>query len=369
MRIAIYTSPLPLDKITWREEDWFAFEVITRLAKKHPDKEFVWITPYSLQKDSFQFDTIPHFPLSEKPPSSFSFTRNHDRKLFTLLKDQKADALLSLQATLSNRIPCPFCLVVQHPVPASAPGRKIRRFSKELESAGSIATISEFEKEKLSSLYAIPMEEITVIQRGIQEDFHPFEWDERELIKSEYTDGHEYFIYPGEMLGKQLTINLLKAFSILKKRLRSNMVLLLAGDINKNFEDFPELLGTYYFRADVKWIKKITLKERMRLIGGAYALICPPSADDFRPEILEAFTCRVPVLASDDALTRETGEEAILYFNPLNIENTGDVFCEIYKDEDIRSRLIAMGEVQAKKYSWDKTITLLWSALDGAMHQ
>lgn len=368
MRIAVYTAPLPANKANWGDEDWFAFEILTRLAERYDDEEFLWLTPYPLKEPAFQFDSGASFTVNHKPPRSFSLNLNPGKKLISLLSDQKADVLLSLIPTASPHIPCPNCMVVQHTIPAAAPGRTIRRFSVELEAAEAIVTISQAEKDKLSSQYAIPENRITVIQRGIQEGFHAFEWEEREQIKSDYTDGREYLFYPGEIADQQKIINLLKAFSILKKRLRSNMVLVLAGPLSENFKSFPELLGTYYFRKDVKWIKKITLEDRMRLTGAAYAMICPDTPEDFRPEILEAFKCRVPVLAADNALTREIGEEAIVYFDPLNVETSGNVFCELYKDENNRARQIALGDIQAKKFSWENTIALLWKTLNQALH-
>lgn len=358
MRVAIYSPSLPSGKNHFKDADWFVYEVLKRLADNYPTHEFIWITPGPASSVEISQKNMVVLPLGKKSAGASAYIRSR-YKLPALLKKNQADVLLNLGGDIPT-LPIPVCRLIEWPVPAGSRQRQL------LQKTASLVVISREDKEKLINHYHIPQQRIVSVHRGIQEGYKPLNWDEREQLKQQYTDSKEYFIYLGAIKQENNMLNLLKAFSILKKRLRSNMVLVLAGELDKDYRAFPELLQTYYFRSDVKWIPQITVAERIALLGAAYGLICPYVPFTIQPEILQAFACRIPAIVADYALNRETGEDAALYFNPFDVENAGNALCEIYKDEDLRGRLIALGDIQAAKYSWDKTTDLIWSAVSVA---
>lgn len=362
MRIAIYSTPLPAGKDQWKETDWFTYEVIKHLATAHAGDDFLWITSHVLFPPDFTTDNVSMHPLGKAAGNTLSSYIQHRYRFPALVKELNASMLLAFQPP-PTAVPIPVCLVAQPPFPRNS------KFSQRLQQAAALAVVSAYDRDKLSTLYRLPSQKIATVHWGIHEGYKPLGWEQREQVKGEYTDGKEYFIFLGAITPGNNILNLLKGFSILKKRLRSNMVLVLAGELQKNYPEFPELLQTYYFRNDVKWIQHISLEERFHLIGGAYGLICPFAPESFRPEILEAFACRVPAIVADNALAREIGEDAAIYCNAQNIENIGDVLCEIYKDENLRGRLIAVGDIQAGKYSWEKTAGKVWAAIQAAVQQ
>lgn len=366
MRIAIYSPPFPADKNIWKDEDWFKYEMAKKFSEGHPQHDFLWITPYAEPASAVLPRHVLSFSLSKKDGNAFSSYITMHYKLPALLKKQKADVLLSLDGSLPV-IPLPTCLLIREmPEKISSSGRK-NPFLQKVQKSTSLAVVAQDDKEKLVNRYHISPQKITAVKWGIRDGYQPMDWEMREQVKNEFTDGKEYFLYIGEIQEQKNILNLLKAFSILKKRLRSNMILVLAGELHRQYKAFPQLLETYYFKGDVKWVKKMSAQDRVRLIGAAYGLICPFAPTRFRPEMLDAFACRVPVITADNALSRETTEDAALYFDPLNIDHFGNALCEIYKDENLRGRLIALGDIQAAKYSWEKTSDLLWSALKAAI--
>ena len=62
------------------------------------------------------------------------------------------------------------------------------------------------------------------------------DWEEKELIKEKYADGKAYFLFSGDINQRSNLINLLKAFSFFKKRQKSNMLLLIAGNADEAFK-------------------------------------------------------------------------------------------------------------------------------------
>lgn len=371
MRIAIYTDIIPEEKETWKGKDWFIYEVIYRITAMHRGHEFIIISNESFDGSLFQSDNLKYVSLESSRSSKFSLYRLLNWKLSALLKKEKAEVLLSLNGFLPLKSKIPSCIMVQDTsffsTPAAVSDRKLNYLKNHIQpyllKAGSIATVSTFCKKELVSRFNIPPEKIIIIHKGIRENFHPLSWQEREEVKNDYTDGREYFIYAGNISKDTNIINMLKGFSVLKKRLRSNMVLILAGKEDTGYKEFPELMRSYHFRDDVKRMGTVGLQEMTRLIGAAYALVSPSETGSYSSSVTEALQCKVPVLAATGSVCEELAGDAALYFNPIVPDNIGDKFCEIYKDENLRAMLIANTDRQANQFNWNKTSGLLWDCV------
>jgi len=104
-------------------------------------------------------------------------------------------------------------------------------------------------------------------------------------------------------------------------------------------------------------------EDLVQLVGSAYALVYPSFFEGFGVPVLEAMRCGVPALTSQNSSMQEIGEDAALYFDPTNFNDIADRMMEIYKDENLRSRLIEKGRAVAEKYSWERTAELMWKQL------
>lgn len=372
MRIAIYSPSLNSDQASWQEAEWFCYETLKRIAASHTDHEFIVISDLPAGKSIFEAKNIHQLSLNSASKNLLSLYRRINWKLPALLKKQQADILVSLNGFLPLRKSIPACLVIQDLSFVAERAYFIdlhsryqrRYFPKMLSKANTIAAISNFCKQELISHFQVVEQKINVVHKGVDESFKPMGWEEREEVKNEYTDGREFFIYTGSIHPGKNIIGLLKAFSVVKKKLFSNMALVLAGPLERGYKEFPELLRTYHFRKDVKWLQQAGRTETARLTGAAYALICPSSLECFSASALEALACQTPVLAAKNPAFEETGGEAALYFNPFQPEDMGEKMCEIYKNEDLRAQLMAKADEQVAKFNWDTTAGKLWSCIE-----
>jgi glycosyltransferase involved in cell wall biosynthesis len=104
-------------------------------------------------------------------------------------------------------------------------------------------------------------------------------------------------------------------------------------------------------------------KELAQLVGAAYALVYPSLFEGFGVPVLEAMKSKVPVLTSAHTSMQEIAEDAALYFDPHNYTDIAEKLMLIYKDENLRSRLIEKGNAVVEKYSWQRTADLLWESI------
>ncbi|RFS23991.1 glycosyltransferase family 1 protein [Chitinophaga silvatica] len=237
---------------------------------------------------------------------------------------------------------------------------------KYFTSASNMAVLSSTLATELVRYSPESSNKITQLVPGLSPDYKPLEWDDREAVKKKYTDGAEYFLVLGALHPRNNIIPLLKAFSALKKRQRSNIKLVLAGSKTAAGMDILEALQTYRFRHDVVILDSVSNQtELASLIGAAYTLIYPPRFEGFAWPILAAQRCKVPVIALDSPAAREAGGEAVLYVDPSSQEDLSEKMSLLYKDEMLRSRLLDKEGTIQPYTSWEKAATVLFELLKG----
>ncbi len=369
MIIAVNTRFLVKDKL--EGIGYFTQEVFKRLAKHYPQHQFYFLFDQPYSRD-FIFSENIH-PLVVPPPARNPILWKYwyDIKLPLVLKKIKADVFVSLDGFCSLTTKVPQCLVVhdlgflhQPEAYKKSHYRFYKHFTpKFLKKAKAIATVSQFSKEDIVHQYKIDPQKITVVYNAVNEAFHPASFDEQVRTREKYTEEKAFFLYAGAIQPRKNLVNLLKAFSIFKKRQRSEMKLVLAGRLAPENEEFLQLLTTYKYRDDVVLTNYVSEEEMVQLMGAAYALVYPSLFEGFGLPVLEAMKCGVPVLTSANTSMQEIGEDGALYFHPTDHTDMADKLMLIYKDENLRSSLIAKGKLIAAKYSWERTAGLVWESI------
>ena len=347
----------------------FIFEIIKCLSDKNRDHQFLFITDKKGIIDypfGFNVQWIATGASSQRP-ILWKYWLNVP--LRTVLKKYKADVFVSFD-TASLSVQVPQCIVLQNVFPAETTFLKKshRKFyqnfeAKFLDKATCIAVTSAFQKKKIIDRYKTTASKIDVVFGGADEQFVPALPDENGSIKHRYTDGKEFFLHTGSIHPSKNIITLLKAFSVFKKRQQTNMKLVLAGTISKNYQSFKEVLTSYKYKNDVVLLENAGVNELVKITGSALCVINPSQQQGFMSSIIEAMRCDVPVLMDENSSMKEIVQEAALYFDANNFKDIADKMMLIYKDEKLQQRLVQKSKPVSEKYSWDITAGLLWKSI------
>jgi len=350
---------------------YFVFEVFKYLTNNHPEHQFIFIFDRPFDKRFIFSSNIT--PVVVGPPARHPLLWKYwyDLKIPSVLKKNKADVFVSVDGLCSLRTATPQCLVI-HDVaflhyPAHINRSHLYFFKKYipkfLKKANSIATVSEFSKNDILNHYKTDPEKINVVYSAAKEIFKPVTIEIAEATKEKYTDRAEYFLYIGAVHPRKNLVNLLKAFSIFKKRLKSNMKLVLAGRLAWKYDSFIQNLKKYKFKEDVIMLGYLSEDELVKITGSAYALVYPSLLEGFGVPVLEAMKCDVPVITSSGSSMEEIAKDAALYADPESFEDIAGKMMLIYKDEKLRKELIEKGKIIAARYSWQRTAELLWQSI------
>ncbi len=299
-------------------------------------------------------NTVIIISLSKRSHSFFSGLH-----LRSLLKKQSINWLVNLNAVTNISTSIPQLMVPKEDGKPADIDAKLASLS--------LAVCSQYAKHQAMATYSLQERNVRVVPAFAGEAFQPISWPEKQSVKMEHTQGREYFLAGAGFSTQELFLSLLKAFSGFKKWQHSNMKLVVAGTLPfADDEEWKEKINTYKYRDDLLLLPRLPETEYAVLLGGAYAFVHMPAQDHDVVPLLQAMQCETPCISLvTDSLIEYAAAAAIL------VEaGQPDVLTEkmilLYKDERLRSQLIAAGTGQIQQFNSSHTVQSLMPAMPGA---
>jgi glycosyltransferase involved in cell wall biosynthesis len=373
MRIAVNTRFLLPDYL--EGYGYFIFETFRYLVNRYPSHQFIFIFDRPFDRRFIFSSNITAVVVGPPARHPLLWKYWYDIRVPGILKRYKADIFVAADGLCSLTTKIPQLIVVHDLAFLHYPAhiRKShllffkRYVPKFLEKAKSIVTVSEYSKQDILLNYGISPDKVNVVYSAAKEIFKPIPGDIAENTKMKYTGGTEFFLYVGAVHPRKNLVNLLKAFSIFKKRQKSNLKLVLVGRLAWKYDSFIHNLKKYKYRQDVLLPGYLTEDELAKMMAAAYALVYPSLFEGFGVPVLEAMKCHVPVITSSNSAMEEIAGDAALYADPKSFEDLAEKMMLIYKDENLRNTLIEKGKIVSLRYSWPRTAELLWESIQKAV--
>lgn len=354
---------------------WFTFETLKRMTLSHPEHKFIFIfdRPYD-QSYVFSENIVP---VVIGPPTRHPFLWYlwFNFQVPRVLKKYNVDLFLSPDGYLSQYTNVPQLAVI-HDInfvhrPDDLPWLKAKYynyfFPKFAKKAKRIATVSFYSKEDITRSFKVDYDKIDVVYDGINQIFKPISKEEKVGVRDKYTNGCEYFLFVGALHPRKNISGLLKAFDAFKSvHGNTTKLVIVGGEMHKTgaiFDTYENMRN----KDDVVFAGRVATQELHAIFGGALALTFIPFFEGFGIPIVEAMSAGVPVICSNTTSIPEVGGNAVLYADPIKIDQITDAMLKIYDDVELRESLIQKGFVQKDKFSWDETARLLWISVEKAL--
>ena len=367
MVIAVYINSSPAILL----DHHYIPEIFSRLVKQYPKHRFIFIADKGFDARQFtsKNSTTIIIGAPAKNPLLLQYRLNY--KIPSLLRKHKADIFISAGGYCSLRSKVPQCVIVSDlsflKQSKFYSGSWLRYFksntAKFLTKAKTIITTSQFLKNEIVDHYKIAADKIYVGYRGINENFKPTFWQQKDVVKQTYTEGLEYFLYSGPIHPQQNLVTLLKAFSFFKKRQKSNMQLIIASTAAVTDKELIKSLGSFKYRNEAKIFDQLPDETMAKITAAAYALVYPSLHQVFAWSVTEAMQSETPVITGSTAEAKEIYSDAVLYINPDDFNDIAEKMMLLFKDENKGFELIAKGRQRAALYQWHKTTAVIWEAI------
>jgi glycosyltransferase involved in cell wall biosynthesis len=354
---------------------WFTHEIMRRVVNMHPEHQFVFFFDRPFDTSFLYAKNVEAVVLNPPARHPFLWWIWFEWAIPRALKKHQADIFISTDGFLSLRTQIPTLLVMhdlafEH-FPEHLPLKfrwYLRRFSpKFAKRANRIIAVSEYTRNDIVSTYGIESSKVDVIFNGANAHYRPLNFDEKTEIRAKYAEGAEYFVFAGALHPRKNVVNLLEAFTIFKKKQRSNMKLLIIGRYAWNAGEIEAKISNHPFKEDVIRYDYMQVEELSKVIGAAYGLVFVSLFEGFGIPVLEALKCRIPVIASDATSIPEVAGEAALYANTRDVQDIAEKMCLFYKDEHRRNQLINACDAQAAKFDWDRSAEQFYESILSAL--
>ena len=349
--------------------DSYLYPIFVVIAKENPSEEFIFLTGDNIGPLAGLPDNCKVIPVSPTLKNGLLMHYWYNFKLPVILKKHDVSALITETAVACLRTKTPQCLLLKE-VSFLQKKKEISNeysfylkkfFSRFIHRTSAVLVAENFMTTPL--LYKFPslQQKISFAGHGLNKSYQPQQLAEREAQLSLHTEGHEYFICECSPFTQPYIVTVLKAYSIFKKRLKSNMrLILLLRDITK--EECVKDFKNYKYRNEVKFLLHQTDEETASLVAAAYAFLHLPGQQVTGSSGLNAMQCGVPLITADNPVTKTLYGDAAL-FTANNENMIADNMMLLYKDETARNEYIKKGNALATAYNWPDAAHRTWQSI------
>lgn len=352
----------------------YAHETLTRITRRHREHEFLFIVDRP-------FPGRAGYPANVSAATAFPSFHPllwypwFEMAVPGMLKKFGADLFLSPDGFASLSAEVPTVAVIHdvnfHHHPQDLPFLTRRYYNRYFplyaKKAATIATVSEYSRRDIVNCYGVPPEKVIVTYCGAGQSFRPLPEAEKEQVRRRISGGAPYLLSVGALHPRKNLVRLLKAFEKFKEETRASAKLVLAGPRLFKTGIIFQTWRTLRHKRDVLFLGSVPDEQLGKIYGGAHALVFVSYFEGFGIPALEAMSCGVPVVAGNRTSLPEVCEEAALLVDPFSIDAIAGAMKSICLDDALRQALIKKGEARKNHFSWDKTASLLWEAIERSL--
>jgi hypothetical protein len=232
-----------------------------------------------------------------------------------------------------------------------------KTFAKSLHECKKIFVTEDFISNVLVEKYAIAVEKIVTTYYQLSENCSKLNYEEKEAIKEQYTQGVDYFLYEINNNNTSHLITILKSFSKLKKWQKSSIKLLILANDN-NGENLIADFKNYKYKEDVCFLNKNS-QNISSIVAASFALIY---FSDYESNSIafSALQNNVPVIALENESNKVLFEKAAIFANNETLALQMQL---LYKDDFICNELQINGQALLEKYDSLKAASILYNTI------
>jgi len=273
---------------------------------------------------------------------------------------------------LPRGLKCPYVITVhdllEHMYGShdSSPLRRSMHFfltRRVLRGAARVLAVSEFTKNEIHKLLAIPDDRIEVVYNAIDERFlhgHATEAD-RAMIAQRYQVNYPFILYAGAIRPHKNVVRIIEAFSALKSELAKegqfqDLKLIIIGD---DVVGHPRLRRTVVrsgVQHDVRFLGFVPIEVLRIFYDVAKVFVFPSLYEGFGLPPLEAMAHGTPVVTSNTSSLPEVVGNAALMVNPENVFEIRRGLQQALLDPGARQRMKERGYTQSQRFSWTSSV-------------
>ncbi len=229
--------------------------------------------------------------------------------------------------------------------------------------ADHIVTVSKFTKNDIIKKYNMFPQKISVAGNASPLGFHKIPDTRKQEIRELFTDGKPFLIYLGSIHPRKNIVRLIQAFDLYKSNHKSDLKLLLIGRKAWNNSSFETAMQNVKCKNDI--IHRSDIGDEVKqILASAEALVYISLFEGFGIPILEACSCEVPVICSENSAMSEVGGDAVMTVDPTNIKQISETIHTLMTNVLLQQKMKQNGLKRIAVYDWQKTADHIYFHLE-----
>ncbi|MDD3343430.1 MAG: glycosyltransferase family 1 protein [Sulfurospirillaceae bacterium] len=256
---------------------------------------------------------------------------------------------------------------------ASQKGYYYRKIES-LKKADILLSISNASKEEAIKILSLDDTKIMNVSSALDPIFTTMKvsTQQKEEIRKKFNLKDNIILYvPGGFDARKNFKNLIRAYSLLPRRIKQESQLVIASKI---CEQNKKKLLTYALQSglnenDIVMTDYLSDMELMALYHCAALFVFPSLHEGFGLPILEAMSCNLPVIGSNNTSIPEVINNQEALFDPHSILEMSKKMQLVLEDILLKERLRSHASQQIRQFSWKDTASKVLSALEALSTQ
>ncbi len=206
----------------------------------------------------------------------------------------------------------------------------------------------------LEGLELVSGSKVRVVPLAADRRFRPEVEGGRATLASLGVEG-EFLLNVGALEPRKNLPRLFQAFRLLKDRHRIPHKLIVAGPRGWKDEEIFESVRRTGLSDSIVFTGYLPIETLNLLYSHASLLVYPSLYEGFGLPPLEAMSACCPVAVARTSSLPEIVGHAGVYFDPLEVEDMAQAIHGVLSSPALRAKLVELGTVQARQFSWEKT--------------
>jgi glycosyltransferase involved in cell wall biosynthesis len=224
-----------------------------------------------------------------------------------------------------------------------------------------VITATSYGKKQISHYMNIPADKLVVVHDGPKRvNYEAKTTGSSQVLEKFKIISGSYILHVGALYRRKNLVALAKSFIELKKTGYPSLKLVLAGSpvgspVERDHEIILAIAEEAGLASDVIFTNYLTDHELGDLYNNALIYVFPSLNEGFGLPVLEAFEHNLPVLVSDNTCLPEVGGDAVITFDPFDVDDMSAKIKTVLDSEDLRKEMISKGQKRLKDFSWRLT--------------
>jgi len=180
--------------------------------------------------------------------------------------------------------------------------------------------------------------------------------DASQLLEGFKLINRNYLLHVGAMYKRKNIPALIYAFQRVKTA-HPGLKLVLAGsppskDLGNDWKLIQNAIAETKLQDEVVFTGYLSDTDLAGIYQHALLYVFPSVNEGFGIPILEAFKYDLPVLVANNTCLPEVGGNAVITFDPFNVDEMATQINKILSDAELRNQMITKGRERLKLFSW-----------------